>query len=269
MPSPASASTSAAPGAAMSPGLIVLLLSLLLGLQPVTTDLYLPALPALTEGFGASMPQAQLTLTALLLSFGFLGATGYLVFRDDLFTLVRTRNADMQIAYEDRIARLRSEIDKISSRQILDQVAMDDKVERLLSAQAGIADRQKAVAALIDKAESIGLIGAPGKQSMADPETTGSLATAYATADGNRAAAISRQFDALTGPAEPLVPARTADGKPDFKAIAHHLIEIDAEHDLEAAGAESRGHVAGVVRRIRQGCGMLVAGVADHQRGDR
>jgi DHA1 family bicyclomycin/chloramphenicol resistance-like MFS transporter len=52
----------------MSPGLIVLLLSLLLGLQPVTTDLYLPALPALTEGFGASMAQAQLTLTALLLA---------------------------------------------------------------------------------------------------------------------------------------------------------------------------------------------------------
>ncbi len=54
----------------MSPGLIVLALSLLLGLQPVTTDLYLPALPSITQGFGASMPQAQLTLTALLLSFG-------------------------------------------------------------------------------------------------------------------------------------------------------------------------------------------------------
>jgi MFS transporter, DHA1 family, multidrug resistance protein len=54
----------------MSPALIVLLLALLLGLQPVTTDLYLPALPALTEGFGASMAQAQLTLTALLLAFG-------------------------------------------------------------------------------------------------------------------------------------------------------------------------------------------------------
>ncbi len=51
----------------MSPRLIVLLMSLLLGLQPVTTDLYLPAL---TEGFGASMAQAQLNLTALLLSFG-------------------------------------------------------------------------------------------------------------------------------------------------------------------------------------------------------
>jgi MFS transporter, DHA1 family, multidrug resistance protein len=54
----------------MSSGLIVLTLSLLLGLQPVATDLYLPALPALTTGFGAPMAQAQLTLTALLLAFG-------------------------------------------------------------------------------------------------------------------------------------------------------------------------------------------------------
>ena len=54
----------------MSPSLIVLILSLLLGLQPITTDLYLPALPAITEGFGASAAQSQLTLSALLLAFG-------------------------------------------------------------------------------------------------------------------------------------------------------------------------------------------------------
>ena len=57
-------------GASMPPGLTVLILSLLLGLQPVTTDLYLPALPALTASFGAPMAQAQLTLSALLLAFG-------------------------------------------------------------------------------------------------------------------------------------------------------------------------------------------------------
>jgi DHA1 family bicyclomycin/chloramphenicol resistance-like MFS transporter len=55
----------------MQPGLIVLMLSILLGLQPITTDLYLPALPALTAGFGAPIAQAQLTLSALLLAFGF------------------------------------------------------------------------------------------------------------------------------------------------------------------------------------------------------
>ncbi len=54
----------------MSTTTVVLVLSLLLGIQPVTTDLYLPALPALTAGFGAPVSQAQLTLTALLLAFG-------------------------------------------------------------------------------------------------------------------------------------------------------------------------------------------------------
>jgi DHA1 family bicyclomycin/chloramphenicol resistance-like MFS transporter len=55
---------------AMPPARVVLFLSLLLGLQPLTTDLYLPALPGMTQELGASMPQAQLTLTALLLAFG-------------------------------------------------------------------------------------------------------------------------------------------------------------------------------------------------------
>lgn len=54
----------------MSPGLVVVTLALLLGIQPITTDLYLPALPALTTGFGAPVAHAQLTLTALLLAFG-------------------------------------------------------------------------------------------------------------------------------------------------------------------------------------------------------
>jgi MFS transporter, DHA1 family, multidrug resistance protein len=49
---------------------MVLTLALLLGIQPVTTDLFLPTLPTITDGFGASMQEAQLTLTALLLAFG-------------------------------------------------------------------------------------------------------------------------------------------------------------------------------------------------------
>ena len=68
--SPAAGGAHANPGMAERPALTVLLLALLLGIQPVTTDLYLPALPALTAGFGAGMAHAQLTLTALLLAFG-------------------------------------------------------------------------------------------------------------------------------------------------------------------------------------------------------
>jgi MFS transporter, DHA1 family, multidrug resistance protein len=48
----------------------IILLTLLLGIQPVTTDLYLPALPGLTQALGSHTAQAQLTLSALLLAFG-------------------------------------------------------------------------------------------------------------------------------------------------------------------------------------------------------
>ena len=54
----------------MSPQLIIVLLSMLLGIQPVATDLYLPALPAIKAEFAADLSQAQLTLSALLLAFG-------------------------------------------------------------------------------------------------------------------------------------------------------------------------------------------------------
>ena len=54
----------------MSERLIVVLIALLMGAQPIATDLYLPALPTLTTHLGASMAQGQLTLTAMLLAFG-------------------------------------------------------------------------------------------------------------------------------------------------------------------------------------------------------
>jgi len=54
----------------MSRHFVVVLLALLLGLQAVTTDLYLPTLPAIRDSLGTSMGEIQLTLTALLLAFG-------------------------------------------------------------------------------------------------------------------------------------------------------------------------------------------------------
>ena len=56
--------------AAMSGHLTVVLLALVLGIQPVSSDLYLPILPILTQEFDASMAQAHMTLSALLLAFG-------------------------------------------------------------------------------------------------------------------------------------------------------------------------------------------------------
>ena len=54
----------------MSPTTVVVLLALLLGIQPVTTDVYLPALPAMQADLRAAMAEVQLTFAALLLAFG-------------------------------------------------------------------------------------------------------------------------------------------------------------------------------------------------------
>ncbi|MBQ0131784.1 MAG: MFS transporter, partial [Comamonas sp.] len=64
LPSPAPAS------AAASPVFIIVLLAWLLGFQPLTTDLYLPALPLLSAQLQATVAQTQTTFYALILAFG-------------------------------------------------------------------------------------------------------------------------------------------------------------------------------------------------------
>ncbi len=49
---------------------VVTALGLLTGLQPVTTDLYLPALPQMQRALGLNPSSAQWTLSALILAFG-------------------------------------------------------------------------------------------------------------------------------------------------------------------------------------------------------
>ncbi|MBE7416380.1 MAG: Bcr/CflA family efflux MFS transporter [Ideonella sp.] len=53
-----------------SPRAMALSLALLLGLQALATDLYLPALPALARDLSAAMPAVQATLSAFVLAFG-------------------------------------------------------------------------------------------------------------------------------------------------------------------------------------------------------
>ena len=54
----------------LPPLLVATALGLLLGLQPVTTDLYLPALPLLSRDLAASPGATQQTMSALILAFG-------------------------------------------------------------------------------------------------------------------------------------------------------------------------------------------------------
>ena len=54
----------------MSPAVVIVALSLLLGLQPVATDLYLPALPQMQQALRITQADAQWTLSIIVLAFG-------------------------------------------------------------------------------------------------------------------------------------------------------------------------------------------------------
>ena len=56
----------------------------------------------------------------------------YFAFREDVLTRLIARQAEMQFGYEDRIAELRAQVDRISSRQLLDQDQYEQQVEQIL-----------------------------------------------------------------------------------------------------------------------------------------
>ena len=75
---------------------------------------------------------------------GYVLATTYLVLRDDLLTGAMAQQARVQQSYEDRISALRTQVDRITSRQLLDQQLMENKVAELIERQEALASRRVA-----------------------------------------------------------------------------------------------------------------------------
>ncbi|MGL4405094.1 MAG: M23 family peptidase, partial [Notoacmeibacter sp.] len=89
---------------------------------------------------------------AVAFATGYLMATSYLVFRDDLIGASIARQARMQHSYEDRISALRSQVDRIISRQLLDQELMEQKVAQLMERQNSLFERNTKLAPLLERA---------------------------------------------------------------------------------------------------------------------
>ncbi|MGC1693728.1 MAG: M23 family metallopeptidase [Pseudolabrys sp.] len=73
-------------------------------------------------------------------------ATGsYFAFSNDVLTRLIGHQAEMQFAYEDRIAELRALVDRITSRQLLHQDQFERKLSALLQRQAALEQRTAAL----------------------------------------------------------------------------------------------------------------------------
>lgn len=95
---------------------------------------------------------------SLVIMAGWSLATGtYFAFHDDVLTRLIARQKEQQFAYEDRIAELRIQVDRIASRQLLDQEQFEQKLQQIVRRQAILEQRAST------------LSGVP------DPTTTGSI----------------------------------------------------------------------------------------------
>ncbi len=95
--------------------------------------------------------------TVVIMAVWSITSATYLAFRDDVLRTLITRQTEQQFAYEDRIAELRAQVDRTTSRQLLDQEQFEQRLDELMRRQALLESRATALG------------------SGADPTTTGSI----------------------------------------------------------------------------------------------
>ena len=197
----------------------------------------------------------------------YLLATGYLFFRDDILRASITRQAHIQFAYEDRIAALRAEIDRLASRQLLNQQAIDAKLEQLLTRQSDLDERQDVIAVLGQALGRAGIaLPEPARPTEAErksdkPITTGSIVPLRAGQfPASDFAALRPSYDGNDD---------TTRNLPQFDAVEQSVREL-AERQVAFVGSvagevERRtGRISAVLKTLGQ---PVPAGVSGEESG--
>src|SRR6266849_6004366 len=104
--------------------------------------------------------------TVIVLGMWSAATATYFAFRDDVLTRLIARQAEMQYAYEDRIAELRAKVDRTTSRQLLDQEQFDQKLDHIMRRQTTLESRATALGTIPDNSVT-GSIRAPSRGAAA------------------------------------------------------------------------------------------------------
>jgi murein DD-endopeptidase MepM/ murein hydrolase activator NlpD len=196
---------------------------------------------------------------------GYLLATSYLVLRDDLIGATTARQARMQQAYEDRISALRSQVDRITSRQLLDQQLMETKVSELLERQTQLSQRHGRLGPILERAENeVGTAPAADNAPAAKPddhaEVTGSIAQPATYSIASLGAGDTRPFSLWSTRSDPL-PSDSAADRADrlFVSIDQSLKAIETEQLTRVATlADNAYKNADAITQALQAAGLPV-----------
>ncbi|WP_291679479.1 M23 family metallopeptidase [Bosea sp. (in: a-proteobacteria)] len=197
------------------------------------------------RSFTVRRSTALLGLSLLALTTAWSGATSWYILRkDDLAARLISRETSRQYAYEDRIAALRADVDRLASRALLDQDGVEARVGEIAMRQAELESRQSLVSAVAESLQSAG-IGVsqanknPLRQRMIKPE------------EPIRASGVTSFAPFASGkptPAPETLPLRGADDRsapwqsgeaeeptPPAKRVAEALIQLDQSIERSSA----------------------------------
>ncbi|MER8580039.1 M23 family metallopeptidase [Mesorhizobium sp. M1423] len=195
---------------------------------------------------------------------GYLLATSYLVLRDDLIGATTARQARMQQAYEDRISALRGQVDRITSRQLLDQQLMETKVSELLERQSQLSLRHGRLGPILERAESeVATPPVPTAKPGEHADATGSIqpmAYSVASLAAPLASNDTRPFSLWSTRADPL-PSESAADRADklFVSINNSLKAIESQQLTRiAALADNAYKSADAISQALEAAGLPV-----------
>ncbi len=100
----------------------------------------------------------------------YLAATCYFIFHDDVLAGLMQRQADMQYAYEDRIAALRRDVENANQRADTETSDFTARLHALAQRQDQVESRTALIAAFADRERQIGLPPVAGDAAPANAE---------------------------------------------------------------------------------------------------
>ncbi|WEK06118.1 MAG: M23 family metallopeptidase [Candidatus Devosia phytovorans] len=175
--------------------------------------------------------------TVLLTGNALLGTA--LLLSSDISKLLGGQNEQIVDAYEDRIAQLRVEVDRLHSRSYAQAGDMNLQLQELAQQQEVLLEQHQLVRILVDKADQLGIEAATLTPGTGDPSDMAELAPMTVTGNPDvdaTAAAVSQMMDETQSAMTSI--ARTATERTD--SIVSELdglgIAVDLPESLDGVG---------------------------------
>jgi murein DD-endopeptidase MepM/ murein hydrolase activator NlpD len=185
--------------------------------------------------------------TAVVMGVWTVGTGTYFAFRDSVLAHLMGRQAQMQYAYEDRIAELRAQVDRIMSRQLLDQEQFEQKLNALVKRQAVLESRTSALSGESITTGSIRGTRAPSEP--ARPKASPISDTVIFVAPPDREARLQSRNVAVASAGHPLATAKAGGVEGVLARINSALDRVEKRQNTVLAEMEE--HADSKVRRMR------------------